>query len=69
MAPGPFQSLEILCKPGLSKIRLITNNPKKIIGLDGYGIEIVEQAPIRQPANPHNERYLATKRDRMGHSL
>jgi 3,4-dihydroxy 2-butanone 4-phosphate synthase/GTP cyclohydrolase II len=60
---------QILRDLGVRKLRLMTNNPKKIIGLDGYGIEIVEQIPIRQPANPHNERYLATKRDRMGHTL
>ncbi|GAA5483299.1 bifunctional 3,4-dihydroxy-2-butanone-4-phosphate synthase/GTP cyclohydrolase II [Haloferula sargassicola] len=54
---------------GVGKIRLLTNNPKKVVGLDGYGLEIVEQLPIRQSANPHNEHYLNTKRDRMGHSL
>lgn len=60
---------QILRDLGVRKIRLLTNNPKKIIGLGGYGLEIVEQIPIRLPSNPHNERYLATKRDRMGHSL
>ena len=54
---------------GVGKIRLLTNNPKKVVGLDGYGLEIVEQLPISLPSNPHNERYLNTKRDRMGHRI
>jgi len=58
---------QILADLGLRKIRLLTNNPKKIIGLEGYGLEVVEQVPIRIPPNPHNARYLKTKRDRMGH--
>jgi 3,4-dihydroxy 2-butanone 4-phosphate synthase/GTP cyclohydrolase II len=60
---------QILCDLGVRKIRLLTNNPKKVIGLEGYGLEIVEQLPISLPANPHNEKYLHTKRDRMGHRL
>lgn len=60
---------QILQDLGVGKIRLLTNNPKKVVGLEGYGLEIVEQLPIRLPANPHNERYLDTKRDRMGHAL
>ncbi len=60
---------QILIDLGVRRLRLLTNNPRKIVGLDGYGIEIVEQVPIRVPANPHNERYLATKRDKMGHLL
>lgn len=60
---------QMLCDLGLKRIRLLTNNPKKVVGLQGYGLEIVEQLPIRIPANPHNERYLKTKRDRMGHTL
>ena len=60
---------QILQDLGVGKIRLLTNNPKKVVGLDGYGLEIVEQLPIRLPANPHNERYLTTKRERMGHSI
>jgi 3,4-dihydroxy 2-butanone 4-phosphate synthase / GTP cyclohydrolase II len=51
------------------RIRLLTNNPKKVIGLEGYGLEIVEQLPLSLPANPHNEKYLETKRTRMGHTL
>ena len=54
---------------GVGKIRLLTNNPKKVVGLDGYGLEIVEQLPIALPSNPHNERYLTTKRERMGHRI
>jgi 3,4-dihydroxy 2-butanone 4-phosphate synthase/GTP cyclohydrolase II len=60
---------QILCDLGVRRIRLLTNNPKKVIGLEGYGLEIVEQLPLSLPANPHNKRYLETKRTRMGHSL
>lgn len=60
---------QILYDLGVRKIRLLTNNPKKVVGLEGYGLEIVEQLPIRLPSNPHNARYLATKRQRMGHTL
>jgi 3,4-dihydroxy 2-butanone 4-phosphate synthase/GTP cyclohydrolase II len=60
---------QILVDLGVRKIRLLTNNPKKVIGLEGYGLEIVEQLPISLPSNPHNERYLHTKRERMGHRL
>jgi 3,4-dihydroxy 2-butanone 4-phosphate synthase/GTP cyclohydrolase II len=60
---------QMLCDLGLKKIRLLTNNPKKVVGLQGYGLQIVEQLPIRIQPNPHNARYLATKRKRMGHLL
>ncbi len=60
---------QMLCDLGLKTIRLLTNNPKKVVGLQGYGLEIVEQLPIRVKPNPHNARYLATKRKRMGHLL
>jgi 3,4-dihydroxy 2-butanone 4-phosphate synthase/GTP cyclohydrolase II len=60
---------QILCDLGLKKIRLLTNNPKKLVGLAGYGLEIVEQVPIRIKSNPHNERYLKTKKQKMGHLL
>jgi 3,4-dihydroxy 2-butanone 4-phosphate synthase/GTP cyclohydrolase II len=53
----------------LKTIRLLTNNPKKIVGLEGYGLEVVEQVPIRVKANPHNKRYLETKRTRLGHLI
>ncbi|HEU0039606.1 MAG TPA: bifunctional 3,4-dihydroxy-2-butanone-4-phosphate synthase/GTP cyclohydrolase II [Verrucomicrobiae bacterium] len=60
---------QILVDLGLKTIRLLTNNPKKIVGLEGYGLEIVEQVPIRVKPNPHNTRYLKTKRQKMGHLL
>lgn len=60
---------QILCDLGVRRIRLLTNNPKKVIGLEGYGLEIVDQLPISMPSNPHNEKYLETKRLRMGHTL
>lgn len=60
---------QILHDLGVRQIRLLTNNPKKVVGLEGYGLEIVEQLPVRLDANPHNEKYLETKRDRMGHTL
>ncbi len=60
---------QILRDLGVSKIRLITNNPKKRAGLIGYGLEIVENVPIEIEANVHNQKYLATKRDKMGHTL
>jgi 3,4-dihydroxy 2-butanone 4-phosphate synthase/GTP cyclohydrolase II len=58
---------QILVDLGLRTIRLLTNNPKKIVGLEGYGLEVVEQVPIRVPANPHNAKYLKTKREKLGH--
>jgi len=60
---------QILVDLGVKKIRLLTNNPKKVVGLEGYGLEIVEQVPIRVKPNPHNLRYLQTKRDKLGHLL
>ena len=60
---------QILYDLGVRKIRLLTNNPKKIYGLEGFGLEVVERVPIRMPSNPHNERYLNTKRDKLGHLL
>lgn len=60
---------QILRDLGISKIRLITNNPTKRVGLLGYGLEIVEQLPIEISSNPHNQKYLETKRDQMGHSI
>jgi len=58
---------QILFDLGLKTIRLLTNNPKKIVGLEGYGLEVIEQVPIRVPPNPHNARYLKTKREKLGH--
>lgn len=60
---------QILRNLEISKIRLISNNPQKRVGLIGYGLEIVEQVPIEIQPNPHNEKYLKTKRDKMGHSI
>ena len=60
---------QILVDLGLKTIRLLTNNPKKVIGLEGYGLEIVEQVPIRVKPNPHNSKYLKTKREKLGHSV
>ena len=60
---------QILVDLGLKTIRLLTNNPRKIVGLEGYGLEIVEQVPIKVKPNPHNARYLNTKRKKMGHLL
>ncbi len=60
---------QILRDLGVTKIRLLTNNPKKRVGLMGYGLEIVENIPIEIAPNPHNEKYLKTKRDRLGHTI
>src|SRR2546421_192588 len=60
---------QILYDLGVRKIRLLTNNPKKIYGLEGFGLEVVERVPIRIESNPHNERYLKTKKDKLGHLL
>ena len=60
---------QILYDLGVRKIKLLTNNPKKVIGLEGYNLEIVEQIPLSIPPNPHNEKYLETKKTRMGHTL
>lgn len=60
---------QILRDLGVGQIRLMTNNPRKRVGLAGYGLEIVERVPIEVEAGAHNERYLRTKRDRMGHLL
>ncbi len=60
---------QILRELGVSKIRLISNNPKKRAGLLGYGLEIVDTVPIEIKSNSHNEKYLKTKRDKMGHKI
>jgi 3,4-dihydroxy 2-butanone 4-phosphate synthase/GTP cyclohydrolase II len=60
---------QILRQLGVSKIRLMTNNPKKRIGLEGHGLEIVENIPIEIATNLHNEKYMKTKKERMGHDL
>lgn len=60
---------QILRQLGVTQIRLLTNNPKKIVGLDGYGLSVVERVPIEIPGNPHNASYLSAKRNQLGHSL
>ncbi len=60
---------QILVDLGLTSIRILTNNPKKISGLAGYGLSVSDQVPIEHAPNPHNEGYLRAKRDRMGHTL
>ncbi len=61
--------MQILLDLGLSRITLLTNNPAKRAGLEGYGLEVVERAPIMATPNQHNRRYLETKRDKMGHFI
>ncbi|HLJ96232.1 MAG TPA: GTP cyclohydrolase II [Gemmataceae bacterium] len=60
---------QILVDLGIRQIRLLTNNPKKVVGLDGYGLRIVEQVPIQIPPNQKNRNYLKTKREKLGHLL
>lgn len=60
---------QILSDLGLKEIRLMTNNPRKVIGLEGYGIKIVERIPVILPANPYNRQYLAVKKKKLGHWL
>ena len=60
---------QILNDLDVTRLRLISNNPKKRIGLIGYGLEIVENVPIEITPNSHNEHYLMTKRDKMGHAI
>ena len=59
---------QVLYDLGLRRVRFLTNNPKKRVGLDAYGLTVVEQVPIEAAPNPHNIRYLTTKRDKMGHA-
>jgi 3,4-dihydroxy 2-butanone 4-phosphate synthase/GTP cyclohydrolase II len=63
--------IQILKDLGLRKVRLLTNNPKKIDAFiyDGFDLQVVDQVPIVAPANPHNVRYLSTKREKLGHRL
>lgn len=60
---------QILRDLGITKIKLMTNNPKKRVGLMGYGLEIVDNVEIEVSPNPHNEKYLLTKRDKLGHTI
>jgi len=59
---------QVLYDLGLRRVRFLTNNPKKRVGMEGYGLTVVEQVPIKASPNPHNIRYLRTKRDKMGHT-
>jgi 3,4-dihydroxy 2-butanone 4-phosphate synthase/GTP cyclohydrolase II len=61
--------MQILLDLGLSKVRLLTNNPQKRAGIEGYGLEVVERVPIQAVPNPHNWKYLETKRDKLGHFI
>ena len=60
---------QILFDLGVRKFRFLTNNPKKVVGLEGYGMQMVEQVPIRTEVNPHNAKYLETKKEKLGHLL
>jgi 3,4-dihydroxy 2-butanone 4-phosphate synthase/GTP cyclohydrolase II len=60
---------QILAELGLTTLRILTNNPKKLTGIDGFGLSVVEQVPIEVPPNAENRRYLTTKRDKLGHRL
>jgi 3,4-dihydroxy 2-butanone 4-phosphate synthase/GTP cyclohydrolase II len=60
---------QILFDLGVRQIRLLTNNPTKVVGLEGYGLHIAERVPIQVPANQHNHKYLKTKKDKLGHIL
>jgi 3,4-dihydroxy 2-butanone 4-phosphate synthase/GTP cyclohydrolase II len=60
---------QILADLGITTMRLMTNNPAKLGGLEGFGLEIVERVPLEIESNPYNEHYLRTKRERMGHLL
>jgi len=60
---------QILSALGVGELRIMTNNPRKIVGLEGYGLKIVERVPIVIKSNPHNEKYLSTKSDKLGHYL
>ena len=60
---------QILADIGVKDIRLITNNPKKIIGLEGYGLTVVERVPLQIQANERNKKYLSTKKEKLGHIL
>jgi 3,4-dihydroxy 2-butanone 4-phosphate synthase/GTP cyclohydrolase II len=71
-APDPRDygiGTQVLVDLGVRKLRLLTNNPRKRVGLESYGLTIIEQIPIEIPANDVNRKYLSTKRDKLGHQL
>ncbi|MEK7281770.1 MAG: GTP cyclohydrolase II, partial [Chloroflexota bacterium] len=60
---------QILSDLGVSQMRLLTNNPKKVVGLEGYGLKVVDTVPLLVSPNPHNQRYLEVKQSKLGHRL
>ena len=60
---------QILSDLGIKQIRLLTNNPRKIVGLEGYGLKVVERVPLKIPSHPQTEKYLRTKKEKMGHLI
>ncbi len=60
---------QILRQMGITKIKLISNNPRKRAGITGYDLEIIETVPIEIASNQHNKKYLETKRDKLGHKI
>jgi 3,4-dihydroxy 2-butanone 4-phosphate synthase / GTP cyclohydrolase II len=60
---------QILADQGLTSIRILTNNPRKIVGIEGYGLKVVERVPLQAPSNRHTSRYLKTKKEKLGHLL
>ena len=60
---------QILHYLGVRRMRILTNNPKKMVGLDGYGLELLDQVPLQTAPNSNNIKYLRTKRDKLGHTL
>ena len=60
---------QILADQGLTSIRLLTNNPRKIVGIEGYGLKVVERVPLQMAATPHSAQYLRTKKEKLGHML
>jgi 3,4-dihydroxy 2-butanone 4-phosphate synthase/GTP cyclohydrolase II len=60
---------QIIADQGITSMRLLTNNPRKIVGIEGYGLQVVERVPLQLPSTPHSARYLKTKKDKLGHML
>ena len=60
---------QMLADLGIHKVKLLTNNPRKVVGLEGYGIEIIERVPIKVEPNPINKKYLQVKKEKLGHLL
>jgi len=60
---------QILVDLGVESVRLLTNNPRKVVGLEGYGLKISERVPLIIPPNEHNKKYLDTKKAKLGHAL